>query len=134
MDAERERAEAEKEYVKKVFGRLKRNELYLREHDLPLLNTAFQLAVVAPGHSKRSAVEELALKRAQAAEYNMAVARCVNRLGAMERKIIYESFLRREKKHNWEIWEELYISKTLFYETKQKAIEKLAILFEMEGL
>lgn len=123
----------DRKYVKSVFKIYKQNELYLKENALPKVTASYQLVLVVSGNAL-SMVEDIACKRADAELYNKQVDDCIEQLSVMEKKIINTYYRTNGVNYDWQVWEGLHIGRTLYYSTKQKAIEKLALLFWQKKL
>lgn len=123
----------DRKYVKSVFKIYKQNELYLKENALPRVTASYQLVLVVNG-SALSMVEDVACKRVDAELFNKQVDDCIDQLSVMEKKIINKCYRTKGMNYDWQVWESLHIGRTLYYNIKQKAIEKLALLFRLKKL
>ena len=80
-------------------------------------------------------VDDIVLQKQDAKQYNDAIAACVSRLSTAERKIITGSYMISPAKPPWRIYvDELHIGRTLYFTNKSKAIGKLYVLFETQGI
>lgn len=80
-------------------------------------------------------VMDYELARMEAARYNELVMSCVERLSKDEQKIILLSYTSSSRIPPWKIYEkEIHVSRTLFYTAKSKAVGKLYVLFDINGL
>lgn len=120
--------------VKAVFRKYHDNQLYLKDSELPSFTDQYQVVLSFESDGGVNLVGEYVLKRKEALKYCENVVSCVNRLSALERKIIIPSYLTREYSAPWQIFEKLHIGRTLFYTSKGRAIGKLHVLFLVQGL
>lgn len=122
----------ERRAVKKVFHQYKENERILSGP--PFVDPGGAQLMMTFSDQHIELVDERIVQRSEARQYNQKVKECVYLLTDLEKNIIIPSFMNKEYVIPWRIYEPLGIGRTLFYTTKDKAIGKLFVLFQMQKL
>lgn len=119
--------------VKEVFKKYHDHLLYLKVSEQPSVTEQHQI-VIDFTDKGIDFVGDYVVKRQEALYYNNKVNSSINRLSAIERKIIIPSYITSDYVAPWKIYEDSHIGRTLFYTIKARAIGKLHVLFQVEGL
>jgi ArpU family phage transcriptional regulator len=120
---------------KKVEIALEKYKMYLLtlpDDMLPKITSSYSIAPPSKTNQFYSSTEAVAIQRIdyerEREEYMQRIQAAVNRCSEMERAIIIQCYMQPEDVYDYEIYNELGISESKFYQLKGKALDKLAVI------
>jgi len=127
---------ATKEKVEKELSKMQYTLLTLSDSYQPKVTSQLQLVPVKPNGQYHSSTEEVAIKNLEEEkgklEFIKFITETINRLPDLERKVIVKEYMEDPYKFNYEIYNELGISKTYYYRLKGRAFYSLALMLKVE--
>lgn len=127
---------ATKEAVEKELSKLQYTLLTLSESHQPKVTSSLKLVPVKSNGQFHSSTEDTAIKNLEEKEDKIEfinhMLEMINRLSDLERKIIVKEYMGDDYKFNYEIYNELFISKAYYYRLKGRAFYNIALMLKKE--
>lgn len=125
-----------REAVEGELSKLQHTLLTLSSSHQPQVTSKLELVPVKSNGQFHSSTEQTAIKNLEEVEEKLEfinyMTETINRLSELERKIIVKEYMNQEYKFNYEIYNELFISKAYYYRLKGRAFYNLALMLNIE--
>jgi ArpU family phage transcriptional regulator len=103
---------------------------------LPRVTQTYSLVPPSNTNAFYSSTESAAIAKAdferERDEYMERICRAVNRLNKMERKLIIKRYMCLEELRDYDVYNEVGISESMFYRVREKEFYKLAFALRIE--
>jgi len=127
---------ATKKAVEKELEKLQLLWTTSPSEEVPSITTSYSLTPPTNTNLTNSAVESAAIENADREQarkkYIQSMINCINRLSPEERALIIMEYLDSRFKYNYEIFNELHVSESHFYNIKNRAYYKIALMLRIE--
>jgi ArpU family phage transcriptional regulator len=120
---------------KQVEAAFEKYRIYLfalPEENLPKITPSYSIIPPTKNNQFHSTTEDIAIKRVdferEQHEYLSIIQKAVNKCTEEERTILIKRYLEEEDIFDYQVYNEIGLSESVFYKKKKKALEKLAII------
>lgn len=118
--------------VEKYLEKYKMYLLTLPDDIQPRITPSYSIVPNSKTNQFYSSTEAVAIKRVEYErernEYMKRIQIAVNKCSELERTIIVKCYMQHEDVYDYEVYNELGISESKFYQLKRKALDKLAVI------
>jgi ArpU family phage transcriptional regulator len=118
--------------VEEAFEKYRIYLFTLPEEHLPKITPSYSIIPPTKNNQFHSTTEDIAIKHVdferERDEYLSIIQKAVNKCTEEERSILIKRYLEDEEIFDYQVFNELGLSESVYYKKKKKVLEKLAII------